>query len=182
MVINFRDITYLKEGTVRQKEAHKVLLELNIFELLKHFNPILVGTIPINIDVTSSDLDIICQSDNHEDLIKVVSENYGEFLRFEVKTIPSYKNLKTTIITLEYKTFPIEIFVQNKLPEEQDSYLHMLVEYQVLVKAGEEFRSKIITLKQQGLKTEPAFAKLLNLEGNPYEALLTYGFEKGYIS
>ncbi|MEY8861263.1 DUF4269 domain-containing protein [Tenacibaculum singaporense] len=181
-MINFRDITYLKEGTVRQKEAHKVLLELNIFELLKHFNPILVGTIPINIDVTSSDLDIICQSDNHEDLIKVVSENYGEFLRFEVKTIPSYKNLKTTIITLEYKTFPIEIFVQNKLPEEQDSYLHMLVEYQVLVKAGEEFRSKIITLKQQGLKTEPAFAKLLNLEGNPYEALLTYGFEKGYIS
>ncbi|KAF9659373.1 DUF4269 domain-containing protein [Tenacibaculum mesophilum] len=181
-MINFRDITYLKEGTVRQKEAHKVLLELNIFELLKHFNPILVGTIPINIDVDSSDLDIICQSDNHEEFVKVVSENYGEFSRFEIKTIPSYKNLKTTIITFDYKAFPIEIFVQNKQPEKQDSYLHMLIEYQVLLKEGKEFRSKIIALKQQGFKTEPAFAQLLGLEGNPYEVLLTYGFEKGYIS
>ena len=181
-MINFKDITYLKEGTVRQKEAYKVLLELNLFELLKNCNPILVGTIPINIDVDSSDLDIICQSDNHEELVKVVSESYGEFSRFEVKTIPSYKNLKTTIITLEYKTFPIEIFVQNKLPEEQDSYLHMLIEYQVLLKEGKEFRSKIIALKQQGFKTEPAFAKLLNLKGNPYEALSIYGFEKGYTS
>lgn len=180
-MINFKNITYLKEGTVRQKEAHKVLLELNIFELLKHFNPILVGTIPINIDVESSDLDIICQSDNHEELVKVVSKNYGEFSRFEIKTIPSYKNLKTTIITFEYKAFPIEIFVQNKLPEEQDSYLHMLIEYQVLIKAGEVFRSEIIALKQQEFKTEPAFAKLLNLKGDPYEALLIYGFEKGYV-
>ncbi|UTD15837.1 DUF4269 domain-containing protein [Tenacibaculum mesophilum] len=180
-MINFKDITYLKEGTVRQKEAHKVLLELNIFELLKNFNPILVGTIPINIDVESSDLDIICQSDNHEELVKVVSENYREFSRFEVKTIQSYKNLKTTIITFEYKAFPIEIFVQNKLSEEQDSYLHMLIEYQVLLKEGKEFRSKIIALKQQGFKTEPAFAQLLGLEGNPYEALLTYGLQKGYI-
>ena len=181
-MINFKEISYLKDGTVRQKEAYKVLLELNIFELLKNFNPILVGTIPIDINVESSDLDIVCQSENHEEFIKIVREEYGESSGFEVKIIPSYKNLKTTIITLEYKTFPIEIFVQNKQPEKQDSYLHMLIEYQVLLKEGKEFRSKIIALKQQGFKTEPAFAQLLGLEGNPYEVLLTYGFEKGYIS
>ncbi|MEE4001191.1 DUF4269 domain-containing protein [Tenacibaculum sp. FZY0031] len=181
-MINFKNTTYLKKGTVRQKEAYKVLLELNLFDLLKNCKPILVGTIPINIDVASSDLDIICQSDNHEDLIKVVSEKYGKLTKFEVKTIPSYKNLKTTIITFEYKSFPIEIFVQNKLPEEQDSYLHLLIEHQVLLKENGAFKSKIITLKEQGFKTEPAFAKLLNLKGDPYEALLTYGYEKGYIS
>jgi hypothetical protein len=181
-VINFKDITYLKEGTVRQKEAHKTLLELNVFQLLENYNPILVGTIPIDIDVESSDLDIICQSDNHEEVIKVVSENYGEFSGFEVRTISSYKNLKTTIITFEYKTFPIEIFIQNKLPEKQDSYLHMLIEHQVLLEENVAFKSKIITLKQQGFKTDPAFAKLLSLKGDPYKMLLTYGFEKGYIS
>ncbi|WP_028891712.1 DUF4269 domain-containing protein [Tenacibaculum sp. 47A_GOM-205m] len=181
-MINFKDIIYLKEGTIRQKEAHKVLLELNLFELLKNFNPILAGTIPINIDVESSDLDIICQSENHEDIVKVVREKHGKLPGFEVKTIPSYKNLKTTIITLEYKTFPIEIFVQNKPSEEQDSYLHMLIEYQILLKNNEDFKSEIIALKQQGLKTEPAFAKLLGLEEDPYEALLNYGYEKGYIS
>ncbi|MDX8552422.1 DUF4269 domain-containing protein [Tenacibaculum sp. 1B UA] len=181
-MINFKNISYLKAGTARQKEAYKVLLELNLFELLKNFNPILVGTIPINIDVELSDLDIICQSENHEDIVKVVREKYGKLLGFEIKTIPSYKKLKTTIITLEYKTFPIEIFIQNKLPEEQDSYLHMLIEYQVLLKEKEVFRLKIIDLKEQGLKTEPAFPKLLNLGGNPYEELLSYGLQKGYIS
>ncbi|MGG6229820.1 DUF4269 domain-containing protein [Tenacibaculum sp. SDUM215027] len=181
-MINFKNILYLKDGTARQKEAHKVLLELTIFELLKNFNPILVGTIPINIDVDSSDLDIICQSENHEEFIKVVSEKYEELSGFEAKIIPLYKNLKTTIVTFKYKTFPVEIFVQNKLPEEQDSYLHMLIEHQILLKEKEAFRLKIIDLKEQGLKTEPAFAKLLNLEGNPYEELLSYGLQKGYIS
>jgi len=97
-VINFKDISYLKNGTSRQNEAHKVLLELNLFELLKNCNHILVGTIPINIDVESSDLDIICESENHEDIVKVVREKYGKLPGFEVKTIPLYKNLKTTKI------------------------------------------------------------------------------------
>ncbi|REH56433.1 uncharacterized protein DUF4269 [Tenacibaculum gallaicum] len=181
-MINFKNISYLKAGTARQREAHKALLELNVFERLKNFNPILVGTIPINIDVESSDLDIICQSENHEGFIKAVSAEYGELSEFEVKEIVSYKNLKTTIITFKYKTFPIEFFVQKKQPEKQDSYLHMLIEYQVLLKEKEAFRLKIIDLKEQGLKTEPAFAKLLNLGGNPYEELLSYGLQKGYIS
>ncbi|TDQ28794.1 DUF4269 domain-containing protein [Tenacibaculum caenipelagi] len=180
-MINFKDISYLKRGTSRQKEAYKVLIELDFFEFLKEFNPILVGTIPIDIDLESSDLDIVCQSENHEEFIKIVSEKYGELSGFEVKTIPSYKNLKTIIVTFKYKTFPIEIFVQNKPSEQQDSYLHMLIEYEVLLEKDKEFKSKIIALKKQGVKTEPAFAKLLGLEGNPYEALLNYGLEKGYI-
>lgn len=181
-MINFKNILYLKSGTARQKEAYKVLLELNIFELLKNYTPILVGTIPINIDVDSSDLDIVCQSENHEEFINIVREEYGELSEFEVKEIALYKNIKTTIITFEYKTFPIEIFVQNKLPEAQDSYLHMLIEHQVLLEEKEAFRLQIVALKEQGVKTEPAFAKLLNLGGNPYEELLSYGLQKGYIS
>ncbi|WP_428743590.1 DUF4269 domain-containing protein [Tenacibaculum sp.] len=181
-MINFKDISYLKNGTSRQKEAYKVLLELDILELLKKFNPILVGTIPIDIDVESSDLDIICECKNHSELLEIVTKKYGEFSGFHVNTIQSYKNLKTTIIAFEYNTFPIEFFVQNKPSEQQDSYLHMLIEYQILLKENEEFKSEVIALKQQGLKTEPAFAKLLGLEGDPYEALLIYGFEKDYIS
>ncbi len=51
-----------------------------------------------------------------------MNDKYGKLTGFEIKTIPLYEKLKTTIITFEYKTFPIEIFVQNKLPKEQDSY------------------------------------------------------------
>jgi hypothetical protein len=53
----------------------------------------------------------------------------------------------------------------------------MIIEHRVLIEKGEKFRQEIIKLKRQGLKTEPAFAKLLGLDGNPYEALLKLRFE-----
>ena len=51
------------------------------------------------------------------------------------------------------------------------------MEHRVLLAKGEEFRQEVINLKRQGWKTEPAFAKLLGLNGNPYEELLKLRFE-----
>lgn len=48
----------------------------------------------------------------------------------------------------------------------------MLIEHQILLEKGESFRQEIISLKKQGIKTEPAFAQLLGLSGDPYEAIL----------
>jgi hypothetical protein len=50
----------------------------------------------------------------------------------------------------------------------------MITEFRILQLRGEEFRHDIIALKKSGLKTEPAFASLLGLSGDPYEALLNY--------
>lgn len=50
----------------------------------------------------------------------------------------------------------------------------MLIEATILNKYGEDFRRKIIELKESGVKTEPAFAQLLELKGNPYEGLLNF--------
>jgi len=47
----------------------------------------------------------------------------------------------------------------------------MIAEYKILQEKGNDFKKKIIELKKQGIKTEPAFGILLNLE-NPYEDLL----------
>jgi hypothetical protein len=48
----------------------------------------------------------------------------------------------------------------------------MITEYRILLEKGEAFRSQIVELKRQGMKTEPAFALLLGLEGDPYLELL----------
>lgn len=48
----------------------------------------------------------------------------------------------------------------------------MIVEKKILDLKGENFRKRVIELKRKGLKTEPALAELLGLEGNPYEGLL----------
>lgn len=79
-------------------------------------------------------------------------------------------------VVCNFKTddFEIEIFGQNIPPKQQNAYRHMLIEHQILQEKGEGFRLKIIELKRTGYKTEPAFAELLNLKGNPYLALLKY--------
>ena len=66
----------------------------------------------------------------------------------------------------------IEVFGQAVPTAQQLGFRHMLVEYAVLQASGEPWRRAVQQLKQQGLKTEPAFAALLRLPGNPYEALL----------
>jgi len=50
----------------------------------------------------------------------------------------------------------------------------MLILHRLLQERGEAFRREIIALKQRAYKTEPAFAKALGLEGDPYLALLRY--------
>ncbi|WP_343330978.1 DUF4269 domain-containing protein [Polaribacter staleyi] len=54
----------------------------------------------------------------------------------------------------------------------QNAYRHMIVENKILKEKGFEFKQSIKKLKSNGTKTEPAFAKLLGLEGNPYTELL----------
>ena len=48
----------------------------------------------------------------------------------------------------------------------------MLVENRILKIVGEKGKEKIIELKRNGYKTEPAFGVYLNITENPYEFLL----------
>lgn len=82
-------------------------------------------------------------------------------------------NEELVICNFQVESFPIEIFAQNKPTTQQNAYLHMMAEYKILKEKGEEFKQKIIDLKKKGIKTEPAFGMLLNLE-NPYEDLLKF--------
>jgi hypothetical protein len=57
-MIDFSTIEYLKTGNPRQIRAYEVLIQNKIFFNLAEFDPVLAGTIPINIDIENSDLDI----------------------------------------------------------------------------------------------------------------------------
>jgi hypothetical protein len=165
-MIDFTTIDYLKNGNEIQKKAFLVLRKYKIFEKLKEYSPILAGTIPIEIDIEGSDLDIICEV-----------KDKNEFEKFLLQILP--KNIETNIengekaivVNFILEEFPIEIFGQNKLTTEQNAYRHMIAEYKILQEKGEDFKQKIIELKKKGIKTEPAFGMLLGLE-NPYEDLL----------
>lgn len=70
------------------------------------------------------------------------------------------------------ENWPIEFFGQNKPTTEQNGYLHMIIEDRMLSLYGKKFKEQIIQLKSTGMKTEPAFAKILRLEGDPYLRIL----------
>lgn len=168
-MIDFTKIDYLKHGNEKQKKAHEVLTKYQILEKLKDYSPILAGTIPIEIDIEDSDLDIICEVTDFTEFEKTLSEMFSEFdLKIEKITV---NNEQAIVLNFKLEEFPIEIFGQNKPATEQNAYRHMIAEYKVLQEKGNDFKQKIIKLKKQGIKTEPAFGILLNLE-NPYEDLL----------
>ena len=175
--MNFLTLDYLKDGSEIQKRIHFVLEKHQIFDKLKKYNPILTGTFPININIKNSDLDIILESD---DLIEAKDFFINEFQNQKEFDIQFCKinDIDSLVCNFILEEFPIELFAQNIPTKLQNAYRHMVKEYEILEKEGEEFRKKIINLKEKGWKTEPAFAELLGLKGNPYEELLNYSAQK----
>lgn len=170
-MIDFTKIDYLKAGNDRQRKAYEVLTKYKIFEKLEFYSPILAGTIPIEIDIEGSDLDIICEIKDQVEFKSFLNKTFSEFdLNIEAIVI---NETESVVCYFKLEEFPIEIFGQNKPTTQQNAYLHMIAEYKILQEKGDNFRQKIIDLKKQGLKTEPAFGVLLNLE-NPYVDLLKF--------
>lgn len=172
-MIDFDTIEYLKNGNSTQTRAFDVLTQNKILKILAEFEPILVGTIPININIENSDLDIICywqDKVNFAEKLKIAFSNKSDFKIRE--TIIDHQ--ESVIANFKIDSFEIEVFGQNIPTRNQNGYKHMIMEYEILQSKGENFRLEIIKLKQNGYKTEPAFCNLLHLKGNPYEALLQY--------
>jgi len=171
LIENFRNIEYLKYGNERQKLAFSEIKKHKILEKLEKYNPILTGTIPIEIDIPESDLDIICECQNHSEFRAYLLNQFSDKKDFKVYSIKQ-NGIESTIAEFKTDKFLFEVFGQNIPTEKQNAYRHMIVENKILKEKGFEFKQCIKKLKSNGIKTEPAFAKLLGLEGNPYTELL----------
>lgn len=168
---DWRNIDYLQHGTAAQKEVFALLEELQIMSLLADYNPLLVGTVPLGIQVKDSDLDIICEVYDPADFEALVGRHFGDMKEFTCVTRVVH-GITRTKINFMAGGWPIELFGQPRPTILQNGYLHMIVEAEILAHMDNDFRQQIITLKTKGWKTEPAFAEVLRLEGDPYEALL----------
>lgn len=167
---NWKNILYLENGTENQKSAFSTLVKHKILDYLIPFNPVLVGTFCVELDIESSDLDIICQ---HRDL--------DEFRDTLISRFQNYPNFKHWIRKSEYEevvasfhagNFEIEVFSSVVPVEEQFAYRHLTIMERALKIGGEPLRKEVKKLKMSGLKTEPSFAKILGLSGDPFLAFL----------
>lgn len=171
MANKFDNIDYLQSGNDQQQKAYAVLMKHAIFTKLSRFDPILAGTIPINIQIPSSDLDVLCCYAAPSEFKANLSANFSHYDGF---TLRELQELKAIVANFRVDDFEIEIFGQDIPTKQQRGYRHLLVEHYLLETHGEVFRQQVIALKEQGIKTEPAFAQLLGLAGDPYIELLVY--------
>ncbi|MUK87939.1 DUF4269 domain-containing protein [Ornithinibacillus sp. L9] len=152
---------------------------LEIISDLSEYNPVLCGTFPIGIDVDGSDMDIILEVYDFNGFEEKVKVLYGDLEGFRIKrkTIRNQPIIKAnfTDLGMEY-----ELFGQRQPVEKQYAYLHMVIE-KVLLEEVPGLRKKVIQLKKQGIKTEPAFCEVLGIVGDPYEGLIEFGKKKGII-
>jgi len=165
---HWTDIDYLRKGNHIQQKTYTILTETEILRILHKFTPIVIGTIPIEIDIPGSDIDIACSFSNLHELKETITDNFSSYNSFSEKV---KENGSIYVAHFEYHDLPIEIYAEALPTNKQNGYRHMLVENRILQIAGNLFRQQIIDLKMSGYKTEPAFGKLLSLE-NPYQDLL----------
>jgi len=168
---NWTNIDYLLRGGIKQQLAYYTLTTLGILDLLKPYNPILVGTIPIAIDVEYSDLDILCEVHDFDAFVNLADNHFSCLPNYNVSR-GGHGVLQYIVINFKWVRSPIEIFAQAVPTLLQNGYRHMVIEHRLIELLGPSFRQEIIRLKSQGVKTEPAFAMILNLKGNPYESIL----------
>lgn len=154
-------------------ESYQLLNDFQIIEQLENYNPLVVGTIPIEIDLDDSDVDIILQTNDCNDLEKFLLDKFSHFQNFKMEQRMS-DNQNILVCNFIIDQIPFEIYAENKPTHLQYGFLHMMKEFEILNQKGIRFKNEIIQLKKQGYKTEPAFAKLLGLIGNPYDELLRY--------
>jgi len=167
---SYLKVDYLKDGNDRQKKLFYEISNLGLMESFSLFNPIIVGTIPIGIDIPNSDVDLIVDISNHK--ISNFFDNFIHENRNLIFELKCKKNINNSFISkFETESFNFEIFGECQDTCKQFGFIHMMVENEILRILGEEFKNSIRELKYQGIKTEPAFCKLLGFENDPYNYL-----------
>ncbi|GLB48753.1 DUF4269 domain-containing protein [Neptunitalea lumnitzerae] len=173
MDVDFTNISYLEKGNQQQQNLYRLLTTHNVLSVLAPYQPLVVGTIPIGIDVEGSDADIILQFDCIEELPMLLHQQFSEYANYRLRMQAD----NVLVCNFSIEEVPFELYATNIPTQAQYAFKHMLKEYEILQKKGATFKAEVLALKKSGMKTEPAFCKLLGLEGNPYEVLLKYNLE-----
>lgn len=165
--LSLESVVNLEKNT----RVFKALEKSRVLSIFRKYQPLVAGTFPLDLAVENSDLDILL---NVADLDLLETELVAEYkftddLRVQRSIVDE---LETLIANFSIDGVPFEVFAQNKESVKQTAYRHFLIEERLLKTHGPAFQQKVRAFRAQGLKTEPAFARALNLAGDPYLELL----------
>lgn len=171
--MDYFDITYLSSGSAIQRKGFHAITSLGILNSFKECTPVVVGTLPLDLFTEKSDIDVLCCFSNAEEFAEKAFFALRMFDNFHIDR-KEVGGVDSVIVRLNYGDFDFEIVAQKTPVREQVAFRHMVAEWKILSQQDGAFRQKVLELKKGGVKTEPAFAELLGLKGDPYVELLRY--------
>lgn len=142
-----------------------------VLTLLKNYGPLIAGTFPLGLQNETSDVDVLLQVENLDELMFLANEQWGHLDGFRTYTTV-VDGLDTMIVQFLVDYVPFELFAQNRPAVYQNGYRHFLIEDRILKYVSTGALEKLRGLRKNGVKTEPAFAEALKIAGNPYHELL----------
>ncbi|QOZ36099.1 DUF4269 domain-containing protein [Bradyrhizobium sp. CCBAU 53421] len=141
-----------------------------VIELLKPFDPRIVGTLPLGLAVPGSDIDIVCHAPDPNAFAEIVWDHYRSADDFALYRWTS--GTRPTIARFVWDGWPFELFGDRSPVDQQQGWIHFEVERRLLALDDGRLRRAVGKLRADGLKTEPAFAAVLGIPGDPYRGLL----------
>ena len=171
MTPDFANIAYLQNGSPLQQRGHRALVGSGVMAHLAAFQPLLAGTLPLDLFTANSDLDILCYAPALPDFVDTLNRYRLAKDDLQIKRT-AIGGVPTVIGRFRFMDFDFEIFAQPVPVKKQAAYRHLVVEHRLLAQHGAKLFQEVLSLKEAGIKTEPAFAQALQLPGDPYLALL----------
>jgi uncharacterized protein len=160
----------------KKPKIFSAIIDSQVLLDLAPFHPLVVGTYPLDIQTEGSDVDIVLSHTNLQEIEECFLKFYSYLPDFKIQSSCILER-DTLIAQFTFNSVPFELFAQKLLSFEQNGYRHFQVEERLLKVGGPNFKQKIVDLRKDGLKTEPAFAKALSLSGDPYIALSNLFFK-----
>ena len=173
-VAAFHGLEKLQQASEVGANAALALQHADILGLLAEFDPVIAGTLPIAINTEQSDIDILCHAvdlSRFNDCVDSTFSSYPHYRRHQ--RAPTNNVGVASVVRFECagsdcNGFEVEIFATDCPSTAQYGFIHMLAEARILSLLGPDFAKRVRALKRQNVKTEPAFAQLLRLSGDPY--------------
>lgn len=155
-----------------QSSLFSAIKSSNILKDLKPFNPIVVGTFPLGLHMEHSDVDVALSHTNLQEVQETCLKCYSHLPGFQMHTACILERDRL-VVRFQWEGIAFELFAQTQPTFSQNGYRHMIIEERLLKVGGSEFFERVLSLRKQGLKTEPAFAEAMDLKDpDAYAGLL----------
>lgn len=149
----------------------EALSRSGVLSRLAAFDPHVAGTPPLGLDLPDSDIDILCHAPDPHAFAAAVWAAYRDLPGFAMWQWQGSD--RPVVARFHCAGWLFELFGQARPVAEQFGWRHFAIERRLLALGGESLRTAVMARRQAGAKTEPAFAQVLGLAGDPYAALLT---------